>query len=149
MAAPRKADGLKIETILTNPGPPTKAWNLRPKRTGQKWRPTAEFAESFLIFFYGATNIFLEHLGSWGKEWSSQDLEHLSITVLFLGGGMVSCWHPLDLHRFCVSVVEEEDAGWRLPSTPLSAGSEWVGEGVLLNTRHTHSLETSQSATGK
>jgi hypothetical protein len=44
--------------------------------------------ESFLIFFYGSTNIFLEHLGGWGGEWSSQDLEHISITVLFIGGGL-------------------------------------------------------------
>jgi hypothetical protein len=67
---------------------------VRPRRAGQKWRPSAEFVESFAIFFYGATNIFLEHLGNWGGEWSSQDLEHISITVLFLGGGLVSrCSH--------------------------------------------------------
>lgn len=67
------------------------AWNLRPINFHEKpWCPSAEFVESALIFFYGSTNIFLEHLGSWGGEWSSQDLEHLAITVLFLGGGMVS-----------------------------------------------------------
>ena len=66
------------------------AWNIRPKTVGQKWRPSAEFAESALIFFYGSTNIFLEHLGGAGGEWSAQDLEHISITVLFLGGGLVS-----------------------------------------------------------
>ncbi|KAK4187834.1 hypothetical protein QBC35DRAFT_218472 [Podospora australis] len=64
------------------------AWNIRPKTAGQKWRPSAEFVESALIFFYGSTNIFLEHLGNWGGEWSAQDLEHLSITVLFIGGGL-------------------------------------------------------------
>ncbi|KAG5942430.1 hypothetical protein E4U53_007250 [Claviceps sorghi] len=66
------------------------AWNVRPVLHGrQSWRrPSAEFVESGLIFIYGATNIFLEHLGSWGQEWSSQDLEHLSITVLFIGGGL-------------------------------------------------------------
>ncbi|EFY99535.2 integral membrane protein [Metarhizium robertsii ARSEF 23] len=65
------------------------AWNLRPINFHEKpWCPSAEFVESALIFFYGSTNIFLEHLGSWGGEWSSQDLEHLAITVLFLGGGM-------------------------------------------------------------
>lgn len=66
------------------------AWNIRPKKAGQKWRPSAEFVESALIFFYGSTNIFLEHLGGWGGEWSATDLEHLSITVLFIGGGLVS-----------------------------------------------------------
>ncbi|PKS10874.1 hypothetical protein jhhlp_002631 [Lomentospora prolificans] len=64
------------------------AWNVRSKNMDQKWRPTAEFVESFLIFFYGSTNIFLEHLGGWGGEWTAQDLEHLSITVLFIGGGL-------------------------------------------------------------
>ncbi|KAK4194987.1 hypothetical protein QBC40DRAFT_186920 [Triangularia verruculosa] len=64
------------------------AWNVRPKKAGQKWCPSAEFVESALIFFYGSTNIFLEHLGGWGGEWSSSDLEHLSITVLFIGGGL-------------------------------------------------------------
>jgi len=56
---------------------------------GQKWRPSAEFVESALIFTYGSTNIFLEHLGNWGGAWSAQDLEHISITVLFIGGGLV------------------------------------------------------------
>ena len=51
--------------------------------------PSAEFVESFLIFFYGSTNIFLEHLGEWGQPWSAQDLEHISITVMFIGGGLV------------------------------------------------------------
>lgn len=64
------------------------AWNIRPKTAGQKWRPSAEFVESFLIFFYGSTNIFLEHLGGWGGEWTPTDMEHISITVLFIGGGM-------------------------------------------------------------
>lgn len=64
------------------------AWNIRPKTAGQKWRPSAEFVESFLIFFYGSTNIFLEHLGGWGGDWTPTDMEHISITVLFIGGGM-------------------------------------------------------------
>jgi hypothetical protein len=52
--------------------------------------PSAEFVESFLIFFYGSTNVFLEHLGAWGQAWSAQDLEHISITIMFFGGGLVS-----------------------------------------------------------
>ncbi|KAF7563725.1 hypothetical protein G7046_g366 [Stylonectria norvegica] len=64
------------------------AWNVRPKRGSQKWRPSAEFVESALIFAYGSTNVFLEHLGGWGGEWSAQDLEHVSITILFIGGGL-------------------------------------------------------------
>ncbi|WYZ43048.1 hypothetical protein EsH8_VI_000747 [Colletotrichum jinshuiense] len=64
------------------------AWNVRPKQADGKWRPSAEFVESALIFVYGSTNIFLEHLGNWGGNYSAQDLEHISITVLFIGGGL-------------------------------------------------------------
>ncbi|PSR90852.1 hypothetical protein BD289DRAFT_365417 [Coniella lustricola] len=64
------------------------AWNIRPKSASGRWVPSAEFVESFLIFFYGSTNIFLEHLGNWGGSYSFEDLEHISITVLFLGGGL-------------------------------------------------------------
>ncbi|GKU06067.1 membrane protein [Fusarium langsethiae] len=64
------------------------AWNVRPKKQSQGWRLSAELVESFLIFFYGSTNIFMEHLGGWGGAWTAQDMEHISITVLFLGGGL-------------------------------------------------------------
>ena len=69
------------------------AWNLRPGAEdagrAQRWRPSAEFVESFVIFFYGASNVFLEHLGAWGKVWTAMDFEHVSITVVFFGGGLV------------------------------------------------------------
>ncbi|KAH7029345.1 uncharacterized protein B0I36DRAFT_244651 [Microdochium trichocladiopsis] len=65
------------------------AWNVRPE-TNAKWQPTAEFVEGFLIFFYGSTNIFLEHLGNAGEPFSHQDLEHAAITVLFIGGGLLT-----------------------------------------------------------
>ncbi|PTD10660.1 hypothetical protein HYE67_006353 [Fusarium culmorum] len=64
------------------------AWNVHPKKSLQGWRPSAELVESFLIFFYGSTNIFMEHLGGWGGDWTAQDMEHISITILFLGGGL-------------------------------------------------------------
>ncbi|KXJ90649.1 hypothetical protein Micbo1qcDRAFT_164261 [Microdochium bolleyi] len=65
------------------------AWNVRPK-SGAKRRPSAEFVEGFLIFLYGSTNIFLEHLGNAGEPFSHQDLEHAAITVLFIGGGLLT-----------------------------------------------------------
>lgn len=68
------------------------AWNVRPP-VGVVGRrkaamPSAEFVESFVIFLYGASNVFLEHLAAWGHAWSAQDLEHVSITIMFFGGGM-------------------------------------------------------------
>ena len=68
------------------------AWNVRPTPAmvgSRKARvPSAEFVESFVIFFYGSTNVFLEHLAAWGKAWTAQDLEHVSISIMFFGGGL-------------------------------------------------------------
>lgn len=51
--------------------------------------PTVEWIQSFLIFFYGATNVFLEHLGNNdGGKWSHKDLQHVSIAFMFFGGGL-------------------------------------------------------------
>jgi len=69
------------------------AWNMRPPATVVGLRkasvPSAEFVESFVIFLYGSTNVFLEHLAGWGQAWSAQDLEHVSISIMFFGGGLV------------------------------------------------------------
>ncbi|RJE20861.1 integral membrane protein [Aspergillus sclerotialis] len=68
------------------------AWNIKPTSDiVGKWKarvPSGEFTESFVIFLYGSTNVFLEHLAGWGKEWSPMDLEHVSISILFFGGGL-------------------------------------------------------------
>ncbi|KAI9787725.1 MAG: hypothetical protein M1839_000256 [Geoglossum umbratile] len=65
------------------------AWNIRPSPAFGRWKvPSAEFVESFVIFLYGATNVFLEHLAAWGDAWTAQDLEHVSISILFFGGGL-------------------------------------------------------------
>ena len=68
------------------------AWNVRPPSGVVSRRkaaiPSAEFVESFVIFLYGASNVFLEHLAAWGHAWSAQDLEHVSITIMFFGGGL-------------------------------------------------------------
>ncbi|KAK2757689.1 hypothetical protein FQN54_004658 [Arachnomyces sp. PD_36] len=68
------------------------AWNLKPSRDHvgkfKAWVPSGEFTESFVIFLYGSTNVFLEHLAAWGLEWSAQDLEHVAISVMFFGGGL-------------------------------------------------------------
>lgn len=73
------------------------AWNIKPSRSEiGRWKssvPTAEFTESFVIFLYGATNVFLEHLAAWGGAWNAQDLEHVSISIMFFGGGLVSSEH--------------------------------------------------------
>ncbi|KAL1587252.1 hypothetical protein WHR41_04353 [Cladosporium halotolerans] len=69
------------------------AWNIRPSQPlVARWKtmvPSAEFTESFVIWLYGASNVFLEHMNNWGGEWSPQDFEHVSITILFFGGGLL------------------------------------------------------------
>ena len=68
------------------------AWNIRPSSAMVGRRnagvPSAEFVESFVIFLYGSTNVFLEHLAAWGDAWTAQDLEHVSISIMFFGGGL-------------------------------------------------------------
>lgn len=73
------------------------AWNVRPPAGIVSSRkatvPSAEFVESFVIFLYGSTNVFLEHLAAWGGPWHAQDLEHVSISIMFFGGGLVRNLH--------------------------------------------------------
>ena len=68
------------------------AWNVKPPVgiiSPRKARiPSAEFVESFVIFLYGASNMWLEHLAAWGQAWSAQDFEHVSISIMFFGGGL-------------------------------------------------------------
>lgn len=78
------------------------SWNVKPVRSevGQ-WKarmPSAEFVESFVIWLYGSTNVFLEHLAAWGGAWTAQDLEHVSISIMFFGGGLVSRMEPDSSH---------------------------------------------------
>ncbi|KAI9790837.1 MAG: hypothetical protein M1833_001750 [Piccolia ochrophora] len=40
------------------------------------------------MFLYGCTNVFLEHLAAWGGTWTAMDLEHVSISIMFFGGGL-------------------------------------------------------------
>ncbi|TQV98331.1 integral membrane protein [Cordyceps javanica] len=87
------------------------AWNLRPRRQSRQkgnFNLSAEFMESSLILVYGSTNIFLEHLGGWGGAWTAQDLEHMAITVLFIGGGLfgmlIESIHIRDLLNTTTSV---------------------------------------------
>lgn len=63
---------------------------------------TMEFVESFLIFFYGSTNVFLERLASFGAPWNAKDLQHASLAFIFIGCGMggLICEYKLNDWRF-------------------------------------------------
>lgn len=62
---------------------------------------TMEFVESFLIFFYGSTNVFLERLASDGGAWTAKDLQHASIAFIYIGCGL------------CGLICEFKLNGWR------------------------------------
>jgi hypothetical protein len=63
------------------------AWNVNPQLHPRV--PSAEFVESFVIFLYGCVNVWLEHLAAWGQAWHPEDLEHVAISLMFFGGGLV------------------------------------------------------------
>lgn len=50
--------------------------------------PTMEFVECSLIFIYGCSNVFMEHLGNRDGKWSHKDLQHVSIAFMYFGGGL-------------------------------------------------------------
>lgn len=72
------------------------AWNCLPVKksknlqAGKKhWSfPTMEFVECLLIFIYGCSNVFMEHLGNSTGAWSHKDLQHASIAFMYFGGGL-------------------------------------------------------------
>jgi hypothetical protein len=114
------------------------AWNVRPQRAQvSKWKsrvPSAEFTESFVIWLYGASNVFLEHLNNWGKSWSPQDFEHVSITILFFGGGllgmMIESRALLDLtsgpaqpHKSMFQELETDESGFKYVTDNLPSPS--------------------------
>ncbi|GAB7333290.1 hypothetical protein MBLNU13_g04929t2 [Cladosporium sp. NU13] len=107
------------------------AWNVRPQRAQvSKWKsrvPSAEFTESFVIWLYGASNVFLEHLNNWGKAWSPQDFEHVSITILFFGGGLLGMMIesralqnlasvPAQAQKSSLQELETDDSGFKFVS---------------------------------
>ncbi|ETI25031.1 hypothetical protein G647_04401 [Cladophialophora carrionii CBS 160.54] len=91
------------------------AWNVKPSRDEvAQWKskiPSAEFTESFVIWLYGASNVFLEHLAAWGNEWTAQDFEHVSIAVMFFGGGLCGMLaESPTIRRYLNTVVDEMPA---------------------------------------
>ncbi|CAB4254759.1 similar to Saccharomyces cerevisiae YCR061W Protein of unknown function [Maudiozyma barnettii] len=61
---------------------------------------TVEFIESFLIFFYGSTNVFLEHLAGSGGAWTAKDLQHVSIAFMYIGTGLCGLLSELKLNNW-------------------------------------------------
>ena len=69
------------------------AWNIKPTAsTVPEWKkkvPTGEAVESGVIFVYGATQVWMEHLGSDDGVWSHKDLQHVSIAIMMFWAGLI------------------------------------------------------------
>ncbi|KAI0347345.1 hypothetical protein BDW22DRAFT_1321572 [Trametopsis cervina] len=62
------------------------AWNRAPSRK----YPSAEFVECFVIFFYGATNTWMERFGAQpGDPYTAKQIQHISIAVMFWFAGLL------------------------------------------------------------
>ncbi|KAI5272241.1 hypothetical protein E4T47_04424 [Aureobasidium subglaciale] len=140
------------------------AWNVKPRHPMVSrfaaGLPSAEFLESFVIWLYGASNVFLEHLNAWGKPWSAQDLEHVSITIMFFGGGLMGMLIESDkvrnLFNTSVSTWQEEAAlygdaaekqlrEWDVPKTYKTSLNPMPGLvimllGMSMSGHHQHSM---------
>ncbi|KAJ5564471.1 hypothetical protein N7513_000713 [Penicillium frequentans] len=102
------------------------AWNKKPLTPiVSRWKskvPSAEFVESLVIFVYGVSNVFLEHLSSWGGAWGAADLEHVSISIMFFGGGLLGMLFESRRIREALNMTilrspshGTRDEGWQLP----------------------------------
>ncbi|KAB8293253.1 hypothetical protein EYC80_007585 [Monilinia laxa] len=129
------------------------SWNVKPHNNKPRSYPSAEFVESFLIFLYGSTNVFLEHLAAWGGAWSAQDLEHLSITIMFIGGGLCGMFiesniirnflnTPVQLSSSQISsyhLEAQEPKSYRFSMNPIPALVVML-LGMMMSSHHQHSM---------
>ncbi|KAL3426176.1 membrane protein C3B8.06 [Phlyctema vagabunda] len=128
------------------------AWNLNPSNAQKVYQPSAEFFESFLIFLYGSTNVFLEHLAAWGGEWTAQDLEHVSITIMFFGGGLcgmlIESTRIRDILNTPISQLStahsrlEKPPSYKISMNPLPALIILL-LGLMMSSHHQHSMISS------
>ncbi|KAI5451422.1 hypothetical protein NCC49_001728 [Naganishia albida] len=65
------------------------AWNARSPHKRHSSLPSAEMIESFVIFFYGITNTWMERIGAApGSPYTIKQVQHISIAVMFWFGGL-------------------------------------------------------------
>ncbi|CCF58883.1 hypothetical protein KAFR_0F02870 [Kazachstania africana CBS 2517] len=112
---------------------------------------TMEGFESFLIFFYGTTNVFLEHLAGAGGAWTAKDLQHVSIAFVYIGTGLCGLLTEIRLNKWRYErAIQHED---KIPAEEIYAASPgfspnpfptltifWTG---ILMSQHAQNSETS------
>ncbi|KAF2813745.1 uncharacterized protein BDZ99DRAFT_223941 [Mytilinidion resinicola] len=135
------------------------AWNIKPPKevVGRRRAalPSAEFVESFVIFLYGCSNVFLEHLAAWGGAWTAQDLEHVSISVMFFGGGLlgmiVESRKMRDLLNYSIASAQDSmspSESWQPPKSYRFSMNPMPGLiilllGIMMSSHHQASMLSS------
>lgn len=123
------------------------------RRSPMKGMVTMEFIESFLIFFYGLTNVFLEHLANPGGEWAAKDLQHASIAFIYIGLGLCGLLTEFGLSEWRFRKVTEYVDNNRHPAKQIQYATPgfspnpfpaftifWTG---ILMSQHAQASETS------
>ncbi|KAJ5569993.1 uncharacterized protein N7459_009423 [Penicillium hispanicum] len=131
------------------------AWNKKPPAYIVGWKakvPSGEFVESFVIWLYGVTNVFLEHLAGWGKAWTATDMEHVSISIMFFGGGLVGMLFESRRIRNALNNTllrsppyEADDESWQPPKSqqvPLNPMPAFIILllGMMMGSHHQDSM---------
>ena len=111
-----------------------------------------EGLESILIFFYGSTNVFLEHLAAAGGAWTAKDLQHVSIAFMYIGAGLCGLLTEIKLNEWKFKQVVERSEN-HIPEEEVSSCSPgyspnpfptftifWTG---ILMSQHTQASEVS------
>lgn len=98
-------------------------------RRFQFWpdNPTVEYWQSAAMFFYGSTNVFLEHLGNTDGIWTHKDLQHASIAFMMFGGGL--CGMILESH----SVKQSMESAFNVVAVDSLSTSNVVRRGWSYN----------------
>lgn len=107
------------------------------------------------------TNVFLEHLAGRRKEWSATDMEHVSISIMLLGGGLCGMLFESKRIRNCLNetILQYHDHGssdtnWRHPdaqgvSQPdASLGDPSPGSDDVVTLSRQHGVDHGAQAMG-
>lgn len=108
---------------------------------------TMEGIESFHIFFYGSTNVFLEHLAGSGGAWTAKDLQHVSIAFMFIGTGLCGLLTEYKLNHWRFEHARGHSHADLVAATPGYSPNPfpaftifWTG---ILMSQHAQASETS------
>ncbi|KAG6911708.1 hypothetical protein DXG01_007958 [Tephrocybe rancida] len=93
------------------------AWN----RTTNRDFVSAEFVESFVIFIYGATNMWMERFGAHsGDPFTTKQIQHIGIAVMFCFAGLIG-----------MGIESKRIRNWLAASTFASVRSEHAPQGAV------------------